>query len=43
MLLFWQLLMPDHQNIRQFMQNGWDGIKFEGDALTAKSTTIQSS
>ena len=26
----------DHQNIRQFIQNGWNGIKFEGDALTAK-------
>ena len=26
----------DHQNIRQFMINGWDGIKFEGVALTAK-------
>lgn len=26
----------DHQNIRQFMQNGWDGIQFEGVALTAK-------
>ena len=26
----------DHQNIRQFMINGWDGIKFEGTALTAK-------
>ena len=26
----------DHQNIRQFMQNGWDGIAFEGQALTAK-------
>lgn len=26
----------DHQNIRQFMQNGWNGIKFEGNALTAK-------
>ena len=26
----------DHQNIRQFMQNGWDGIQFEGTALTAK-------
>jgi hypothetical protein len=26
----------DHQNIRQFMQNGWDGVKFEGDALTAR-------
>ena len=26
----------DHQNIRQFMQHGWDGIAFEGTALTAK-------
>lgn len=26
----------DHQNIRQFMQNGWDGIVFEGTALTEK-------
>jgi hypothetical protein len=26
----------DHQNIRQFMQNGWSGIAFEGTALTAK-------
>ena len=26
----------DHQNIRQFMQNGWAGIEFEGQALTAK-------
>ena len=26
----------DHQNIRQFMRNGWDGVKFEGEALTAK-------
>jgi HopJ type III effector protein len=26
----------DHQNIRQFMQNGWDGIQFDGQALTAK-------
>lgn len=26
----------DHQNIRQFMANGWSGIKFEGQALTAK-------
>ena len=26
----------DHQNIRQFMLNGWDGIAFEGQALTAK-------
>ena len=26
----------DHQNIRQFMQNGWNGIKFEGTALVVK-------
>ena len=26
----------DHQNIRQFMINGWDGIQFNGTALTAK-------
>ena len=26
----------DHQNIRQFMQHGWDGIQFEGQALSAK-------
>ena len=26
----------DHQNIRQFRQNGWAGIEFEGQALTAK-------
>ena len=26
----------DHQNIRQFMINGWDGISFDGVALTAK-------
>lgn len=26
----------DHQNIRQFMQYGWEGIVFEGTALTAK-------
>lgn len=25
-----------HQNIRQFMQHGWQGVKFEGQALTAK-------
>lgn len=24
----------DHQNIRNFMKSGWDGIKFEGEALT---------
>ncbi len=26
----------DHQNIRQFIQNGWDGIVFSGEALTVK-------
>ena len=26
----------DHQNIRQFMQHSWDGVKFSGEALTAK-------
>lgn len=26
----------DHQNIRQFMQHGWEGIHFEGLALTAR-------
>jgi len=26
----------DHQNIRQFMINGWDGIHFSGQALTEK-------
>ena len=26
----------DHQNIRQFMANGWEGVSFEGNALTAK-------
>lgn len=26
----------DHQNIRQFILNGWDGVKFEGQALSAK-------
>lgn len=26
----------DHQNIRNFMEFGWDGIAFEGDALIKK-------
>jgi hypothetical protein len=26
----------DHQNIRQFIINGWEGIAFEGTALVAK-------
>lgn len=27
----------DHANIRSFIKYGWDGIQFDGDALTAKS------
>ena len=26
----------NHQNIRNFMKTGWDGIRFEGDALIVK-------
>ena len=26
----------DHQNIRRFMRDGWDGIVFKGEALQAK-------
>jgi hypothetical protein len=26
----------DHQNIRQFMAHGWEGVVFEGEALSAK-------
>lgn len=26
----------DHQNIRQFMQHGWDGIRFASPALSPK-------
>jgi hypothetical protein len=26
----------DHQNIRIFMRDGWDGIVFQGEVLTAK-------
>jgi len=26
----------DHQNIRNFMEFGWDGIEFTGDALTER-------
>lgn len=26
----------DHQNIRNFMKYGWDGISFEGEALSNK-------
>lgn len=27
----------DHQNIRQFMKHGWEGIAFEGEALQRKN------
>ncbi|AEY00915.1 HopJ type III effector protein [Oceanimonas sp. GK1] len=27
----------DHQNIRNFMNTGWMGIEFQGDALTPKA------
>lgn len=27
----------DHQNIRQFIANGWPGVVFEGEALIAKA------
>ena len=27
----------DHQNIRNFIANGWDGIAFEGNALSPKN------
>lgn len=26
----------DHQNIRQFMQNGWEGVKFDREVLEEK-------
>lgn len=26
----------DHANIRAFLQSGWEGIRFNGEALTAK-------
>lgn len=26
----------DHQNIRQFMAHGWEGVVFEGEALVSK-------
>jgi hypothetical protein len=29
----------DHTNIRNFIRDGWQGIEFEGQALTPKSTT----
>jgi len=30
----------DHQNIRNFIKFGWDGIRFESKALTAKHTEV---
>ena len=27
----------NHQNIRNFIKSGWDGIKFEGEALVLKA------
>ena len=27
----------DHQNIRNFMKSGWEGIQFDGEALRPKS------
>ncbi len=27
----------DHQNIRRFMQSGWDGIRFSADPLSEKT------
>ncbi|WNJ97898.1 HopJ type III effector protein [Vibrio ruber] len=27
----------DHQNIRNFIRTGWEGVRFEGKALAAKS------
>lgn len=27
----------DHQNIRQFMANGWEGVVFEGEVLIPKN------
>jgi len=29
----------DHQNIRNFINNGWEGIKFNADALTLKTNS----
>lgn len=28
----------DHQNIRNFITNGWDGVRFEGEALSPKTS-----
>lgn len=29
----------DHQNIRNFIRNGWDGVAFDTPALTAKAAS----
>jgi hypothetical protein len=29
----------DHANIRRFMRDGWAGVRFEGEALTAKASS----
>jgi hypothetical protein len=37
------LLHPEgtnHQNIRNFMKYGWDGIHFSGQALTTRQSTL---
>jgi len=31
-------LGTDHQNIRNFMKSGWDGVVFQGSALTPKTS-----
>jgi hypothetical protein len=33
---FWDLDGTNHQNIRNFMKTGWDGIAFYGEALELK-------
>lgn len=33
----------DHQNIRNFIRTGWEGIVFQGDALTPKNATTAGS
>jgi hypothetical protein len=27
----------DHQNIRNFMKHGWDGVRFEGEPLKPRA------
>ncbi|MFW5427224.1 MAG: HopJ type III effector protein [Methylophagaceae bacterium] len=33
----------DHQNIRNFMVSGWDGIRFDSSALAGKQSSSRSS